>query len=100
MLRTASETILFLLDHTQDCPTHQRKHYLDVGITAIKLYPNEPWFHQAAFLHDIIEDTSMTYDQLVPITLPGVALLVQQMTHSSADTDYWGYINRIRTSRS
>ena len=50
-----------------------------------------------ALLHDVVEDTAVTLDELKTIFPPAVTDAVALLTHSK-DTDYFDYVRAIKTN--
>jgi (p)ppGpp synthase/HD superfamily hydrolase len=53
----------------------------------VSLVTSDPIIIAAAYLHDILEDTDVTYGQLINQFGTGVAELVRQVTNPSTDID-------------
>lgn len=65
----------------------------------IALVPNDLNLIAAAYLHDTLEDTDTTYDELVRDFNKDVADLVYEVTHEGKKDNYGYYFPRLKTQR-
>lgn len=81
----------------------QGKDYFSAHVMVVlalieKVAPNDSNLQAAAILHDTIEDTETTYDELVEKFNKDVADLVMEVTHEK-DEKYGYYFPRLKTQR-
>jgi GTP pyrophosphokinase len=79
------------------------KDYLDhpvqVMATIESIAPGDLQLRQAALLHDTIEDTETTYEDLVKEFGEDVADLVMEVTHEGTNDSVGYYFPRLKTQR-
>jgi len=63
----------------------------------IRYMTSDPEIVAAAFLHDILEDTNVTYDQLKWMFNERVANLVSEVTHEGTNDHYGYYFPRLKS---
>ncbi len=66
------------------------KAHIEQVVSIVKLVIKDPEVIAAAYLHDTIEDTNTTLEELEKEFSPRVALLVNEVTHNGKK-DNWGY---------
>jgi len=72
-------------------------HIVEV-ISMIKIISDDPEVIAAAYLHDTIEDTSVTYEDLVREFGRRVANLVMEVTHEGQADEHGYYFPRLKTA--
>lgn len=82
-------------DTKQPYITHPEK----VAKLVRTIYPNDLNLICAAYLHDTIEDTDTTYEELIEEFNQDVADLVMEVTHEGTKDDYGFYFPRLKTQR-
>lgn len=73
-------------------------HILQV-VTLVKMVTNDEKTIVTAYLHDTIEDTDVTYDELVAVFSPTIANMVMEVTHDGQKDDYGYYFPRLKTKK-
>ncbi len=71
-------------------------HVLSVG-EAVSILTNDEDIICAAFLHDILEDTNTTYEELVKEFGKRVADFVNEVTHEGKEDEYGFYFPRLKS---
>ena len=71
-------------------------HILPVG-EAVSILTNDEDIICAAFLHDILEDTNTTYEELVKEFGKRVADFVNEVTHEGKEDEYGFYFPRLKS---
>jgi len=74
-------------------------HVLPVGRGVTAIVPHDTELIQAAFLHDTIEDTDTTYEEVVKEFGTDVADLVMEVTHEGKKDQQGYYFPRLKTPR-
>ena len=103
-LETVVKAIRFASEHhagqKDDCgESYFEAHLKVVGEILQKLVPDDANLIAAGYLHDIIEDTDITYEDLVREFNQDVADLVHEVTHEGAKDDYGFYFPRLHSQR-
>jgi len=76
--------------------SYYQAHLLQV-LNIIRLVTDDEDLHCAAVLHDIIEDTNVTYEMIKIDFGQRVADLVNEVTHEGAKDEYGFYFPRLET---
>lgn len=83
----------------KDGRTPYVEHLKAVASTILTQYPFEPELAAAAWLHDVLEDTTMTAKDLADAGIPkSVIETVQELSHRPGET-YWDYIIRLTNGK-
>lgn len=75
------------------------KHPAQVYDILIEVVPSDHNLLAAALLHDTLEDTETTYEELVKEFNQDVADLVNEVTHDGAKDNYGLYFPRLHSKR-
>lgn len=91
----------FAMDHHQGVLRDDGKDYFDDHIEQVakivKLITDDEQIIAAAYLHDIIEDTHVTYEDLIELFGQRVADLVNEVTHDGKPDSKGYYFPRLHT---
>lgn len=88
--------------------THQRRlgedakpyinHVIDVAYWVAKAAPDQPDYTIVALLHDVLEDTEITANELTEIFGPQIVMWVQEVTDDMGQPKAWIKAEQIRTA--
>lgn len=78
---------------------YYESHLCQVAEIVMIIAPNDHNLIAAAYLHDTIEDTDMTYDLLREVMGQDIADLVHEVTHEGKKDEKGYYFPRLHTQR-
>ena len=76
---------------------YYKVHLLPVG-RAVSQFTDDEEVIAAAYLHDVLEDTEVTYDELKEKFGARIADLVNEVTHEGSKNKYGFYFPRLKTA--
>lgn len=71
--------------------------HIEQVVSIIKMVTKDPEIIASAYLHDVIEDCGVTYNELVKEFGSRVADLVMEVTHEGKKDNYGRYFPRLET---
>lgn len=80
-----------------DCGKNYFKSHTLHVVSLVKLVTDDPTIITTAYLHDTIEDTDMTYQDIKDHFLDPIADWVMELTHEGKKDNYGYYFPRLKT---